>query len=72
MIHPLNDPHTVNWCKDNLGWICPRCRKIYAPNNTECYGCNSVLTGQGLGIGIGGITSGQGSIAPTPDPRGAE
>jgi hypothetical protein len=24
-----------------MGWICPRCGKIYAPILTECYKCNS-------------------------------
>ena len=25
----------------NQGWICPKCGKVYAPTQMECFGCNS-------------------------------
>ena len=26
-----------------IGWTCPKCNRIYAPNVYECYECNSVI-----------------------------
>lgn len=46
MIDLLSDPHILNFCKDPFGWICPRCRKIYSPNTSECFNCNTVLGAQ--------------------------
>lgn len=26
---------------NNNGWICPKCRSVYAPFVSECYKCNN-------------------------------
>lgn len=31
---------------DSIGWVCPKCFKVYAPHVTECAACNATAIKQ--------------------------
>ena len=31
---------------DSIGWVCPKCSKVYAPHVMECHTCNDMASKQ--------------------------